>query len=93
MISLAMDIGEVEGLDVGRGKVCISLLQFAYDTILFASGDERKFSNLNLLVKCVGLLSGLKVNLGKSALVAINMVEIKVIRLACSMGVRCASFL
>ena len=48
-------------------------LQYADDTIFFFTGDENQILNLYSILRIFGLISGLKVNFGKSSVVGINM--------------------
>jgi hypothetical protein len=51
--------GQIEGL---------SILQYAYDTILFMKHDLEKSRNLKLILAAFEQLSGLKINFHKSEL-------------------------
>ena len=60
----------------------MSHLQFADDTILFASPREEEVQTLKSLLLVFGQISGLKVNLDKSNLFGINLDQNHLSRLA-----------
>ena len=60
----------------------MSHLQFADDTILFASSSEEELQTLKSLLLVFGQVSGLKVNLDKSNLFGINLDQNHLFRLA-----------
>lgn len=78
LIDRAKEVGLIEGFVVGRDRVEISHLQFADGTLFFSSGDESKFLNFQVILQTFELVSGLKVNLGKCAIVGINCEGVKV---------------
>ena len=55
---------------MGRKLFPITHLQFADDTILFTPADKRILDNYKKFLKCFALLSGLKINYHKAALIA-----------------------
>ncbi|RVW36770.1 Transposon TX1 uncharacterized 149 kDa protein [Vitis vinifera] len=72
----------LEGFRVGRNRCRVSHLQFADDTILFASPREEEVQTLKSLLLVFGQISGLKVNLDKSNLFGINLDQNHLSRLA-----------
>lgn len=68
----AMRHGIMAGLSVGSRKVCVSHLQFADDTLVFLHAKTKWLLNLRRIVDCFQLLSGLRINLAKSGLIAIG---------------------
>lgn len=71
----AKEVSLIEGFEVGRN---VSHLQFANNTLFFPSGDEQKFFNFQVILQLFELVSGLKVNIGKNALVRIHYEEDKI---------------
>jgi len=88
LISRARDLGLVEGFSVGKEKTHITHLQFVVDTLLFSSNDKDKFLNLITILKIFQICSGLKVNLGKSDLVGVNLGQEEGTELANLVGCR-----
>ncbi|RVW78844.1 hypothetical protein CK203_043107, partial [Vitis vinifera] len=73
MLLKAEERNLLEGFRVGRNRCKVTHLQFADDTILFASPREEEFQTLKSLLLVFGQISGLKVNLDKSNLFGINL--------------------
>ncbi|RVW44362.1 LINE-1 retrotransposable element ORF2 protein [Vitis vinifera] len=65
MLLKAEERNLLEGFRVGRNRCRVSHLQFADDTILFASPREEEVQTLKSLLLVFGQISGLKVNLDK----------------------------
>ncbi|RVW52726.1 LINE-1 retrotransposable element ORF2 protein [Vitis vinifera] len=73
MLLKAEERNLLEGFRVGRNRCRVTHLQFADDTILFASPREDELQTLKCLLLVFGQISGLKVNLDKSNLFGINL--------------------
>ena len=56
------------------GRVCVSHLLFADDTILFCNADEEQILHVWMLLLCFQAVTGLKVNALKSEMVPIGEV-------------------
>ncbi|RVW59655.1 putative ribonuclease H protein [Vitis vinifera] len=82
MLLKAEERSLLEGFRVGRNRCRVSHLQFADDTILFASSSEEELQTLKSLLLVFGQVSGLKVNLDKSNLFGINLDQNHLFRLA-----------
>ncbi|RVW96282.1 LINE-1 retrotransposable element ORF2 protein [Vitis vinifera] len=82
MLLKAEERNLLEGFRVGRNRCRVSHLQFADDTILFASPREEEVQTLKSLLLVFGQISGLKVNLDKSNLFGINLDQNHLSRLA-----------
>ncbi|WKA03651.1 hypothetical protein VitviT2T_021750 [Vitis vinifera] len=82
MLLKAEERSLLEGFRVGRNRCRVSHLQFADDTILFASSSEEELQTLKSLLLLFGQVSGLKVNLDKSNLFGINLDQNHLFRLA-----------
>ncbi|KAL6327488.1 hypothetical protein AAG906_021561 [Vitis piasezkii] len=65
----------LEGFRVGRNRTRVSHLQFADDTIFFSNSYVEDLQTLKSLLLVFGQISGLKVNLDKSNLLASTLIE------------------
>lgn len=97
MVEKAIEGLMLKGFEVGTEKVCILHNQFAVDTLFFMDGKEDYFFNtIRILMECSWLV-GLKVNMGKSLLLGINMdleaMEDLASSIRCSTGVWPMSYL
>jgi hypothetical protein len=68
MIERAKSDGQFEGVIPHLVDGGLSILQYAYDTILFMEHDLEKAKNLKLILSAFEHLSGLKINFHKSEL-------------------------
>ena len=75
LMSKAVNEGLIEGIIVGRQGVSLSHLQFADDTILFVPAKANVLVNVRRILDCFGLMSGLRINFDKSALIPMNCNE------------------
>ncbi|XP_071713248.1 uncharacterized protein [Rutidosis leptorrhynchoides] len=79
-----------KGVEIGKDKVSISHLQYADDTIFIGEWSKRNVYNLQKLLKCFELASGLKVNFQKSFLygVGVGIDELNHVakRIGCQVG-------
>lgn len=64
--------GLVEGVKTWNNLRSISHLQFADDTIVFLKPSLENIINLNRILQCFQIVSGLKINFGKSSLYGWN---------------------
>lgn len=69
------ELGYLEGITVGKGHIPITHLQFADDTIIFTPANIEILSNYKKFLQCFAILSGLRNNYDKSALIPINYDE------------------
>ncbi|GKV08436.1 hypothetical protein SLEP1_g20063 [Rubroshorea leprosula] len=69
----AEEIGMLKGIQVGKGELRISHLQFADDTILTCEATEESAWAMKSVMRCFELISGLKVNFDKSWLCGMNI--------------------
>ena len=81
MIAKAVEKGMIQGLEIGKNKVCLMHLQFADDTILFYPARAHFMRNYKRILDYFGLMSGLSINYVKYAIIPINCMEEKVMRL------------
>ncbi|GKV09634.1 hypothetical protein SLEP1_g21105 [Rubroshorea leprosula] len=69
----AEEIGLLKGIQVGRGNLRLTHLQFADDTILFSEASEANAWAMKCVMKSFEMISGLKVNYDKSWLCGLNV--------------------
>jgi hypothetical protein len=77
MINAIMSRGLISGFSVGsrdQTRVVVSHLLFADDTLVFCGADESQIRNIGALLVCFEAVSGLKINLPKSALIPVGSV-------------------
>lgn len=68
LMEKAKEAGLIEGIKLRNHMESISHLQFADDTIIFLNPELSHILNLKRLIQCFQLVSGLKINFGKSSL-------------------------
>jgi hypothetical protein len=79
MIGAITSRGLISGFSVGstdQNRVVVSHLLFADDTLVFCGADVRQIRHIGALLVCFEAVSGLKVNLPKSALVPVGPVDV-----------------
>lgn len=76
----------VISIKVGKGKMMVSHLQFADDTLFSSSEKVQMIDNLLKVVEVFSLISAPKLNKAKSFVVGINSAEEKVNALANQFG-------
>jgi hypothetical protein len=77
MIGAIISRGLITGFSVGTSeqtRVVVSHLLFADDTLVFCGADERQINHIGALLVCFEAVSGLKINLPKSALIPVGSV-------------------
>lgn len=74
MLERAVAVGMFEGFSTRNGGLMVSHLQFADDTIIFCDNSQRQIRLLRCVLHCFKVVSGLKLNLGKSNLFSIGEV-------------------
>ena len=62
-------------IKIGKDNVDLSHLQFADDIILFCPSDSKVLINYRRILDCFSVMSGLKINFQKSALIPLNCDE------------------
>lgn len=62
----------LQGFQIRLGEVSVSHLQFANDTLIMCTNSQRKNKHLRCILRCFEAVTGLKVNFGRSALIAIG---------------------
>lgn len=82
----------VEGFVVGDDRIMVSHLQFVDETILILQEDRANIRKVDRCIKVFETISDLKVNMGKSCLVGINLSDEAVLSLAAEMGCEVGSW-
>ena len=57
--------GLIEGVNVGRNEIIVSMLQYADDTMFICKASLKNVLTIKSLLRCFEFASGLKVNLHK----------------------------
>ncbi|KAK1290670.1 hypothetical protein QJS10_CPB18g00804 [Acorus calamus] len=78
--------GWIKGLACSRGATVLNISQYADDTVMFSVSNYPAIEGLRFIIGCFGLLSGLRINFDKSALVPINISSGEAERLAGALG-------
>jgi hypothetical protein len=78
MVNASIDQGLLSGFSVGTrafSELVVSHSLFADDTLIFCEASSEQVLYVRLILLCFEAVSGLRVNLGKSVIVAIGEVE------------------
>ena len=75
LVSWAVELGLICSVQIGRAKVDLSHIQFAYDTLLFCPSDVECIKNYKWLLQCFEVMFGLYINFDKLALIPLNHEE------------------
>ena len=75
LLEKAKEGGFVKSLKVGKNMIELSHLQFTDDTILFCPAKEEVIINFKRILNYFGIMSGLKDNFKKSALIPFKRYE------------------
>jgi hypothetical protein len=78
MVSATVEQGILYGFSVGTralSELVVSYSLFADDTLIFCEASSKQILYVRLILFCFEAVSGLRVNLGKSVIVAIGEVE------------------
>lgn len=62
----------IRGIHVGSRGVMVSHLQFADDTLIFCPTKRKILTNIRRVLVCFQVLSGLRINFSKSAIIALG---------------------
>jgi hypothetical protein len=93
MLTAALDQGNLTGFSVGARDseaLVVNHLLFADDTLIFCGAQEEQIRHLRCIFLCFEAAFGLRINIGKSEIVHISVVE-DVEGLANLLGCRVAS--
>ncbi|GKV29684.1 hypothetical protein SLEP1_g38589 [Rubroshorea leprosula] len=73
LMSSAVDKERYKGVGIGNGDAMVTHLQFADDTIFFGDATEDNIRVIKCIVRTFELVSGLKINFGKSQLIGVGV--------------------
>ncbi|GKV28743.1 hypothetical protein SLEP1_g37755 [Rubroshorea leprosula] len=73
LVSSAVEKQLYKGVTVGKEGVSVSHLQFADDTIFFGEASDDNIGAIKSIMRTFELVSGLKINFGKSQLMGIGV--------------------
>ncbi|GKV06521.1 hypothetical protein SLEP1_g18404 [Rubroshorea leprosula] len=73
IIKSVISHGLFEGITVGQSGLKVTHLQFADDTIVFGKASEENIWAVKCIMRIFEIVSGLKINFGKSLLMGINV--------------------
>lgn len=76
----------VNGFPLGNDRTNVSHLQYADDTLILMDGDPKYVRILKLLIQCVELVSGLKINWLKSHISGISLSNSVCLQMTTSLG-------
>ncbi|GKV30536.1 hypothetical protein SLEP1_g39339 [Rubroshorea leprosula] len=91
IISSAVEKALFEGVQIGRGDLRISHLQFADDTLLMGKATEENIWTTKCIMQAFELVSGLKINYGKSSLIGINVNDVWEKEMTCLLNCKSGS--
>ncbi|GKV37063.1 hypothetical protein SLEP1_g45131 [Rubroshorea leprosula] len=74
-VSNGLRQGLLKGVEIGRGGMVLSLLQFADDTLFMGKANVDNLWVVKAILNWCQLISGLKINFGKSYLYGFNLSE------------------
>ncbi|GKV47213.1 hypothetical protein SLEP1_g54131 [Rubroshorea leprosula] len=75
IISSAVSLGLFNGIEIGHRGMNVTHLQFADDSIVFGEASDENIWAVKSVMRIFEMVSGLKVNFGKSVLMGINVSE------------------
>jgi hypothetical protein len=78
MLGAITSRGWISGFSVGScdlSRIVVSHLLFADDTLVFCGADASQIRHIGALLVCFEAVSGLKINLPKSALIPVGLVD------------------
>lgn len=73
LVLKAKEVSIVKGFEVSNGGPVLTHLQFADDTIFFCDHCKEEVLGYRAILRCFKLVSGLRINLGKSTLIGVGL--------------------
>ncbi|GLT56373.1 hypothetical protein SLA2020_294170 [Shorea laevis] len=67
--------GLLQGIEIGRRGLTISLLQFADDTVILGRADKENVLMVKAILRWFEIMSGLRINYSKSSIYGFNVTE------------------
>ncbi|GKV29432.1 hypothetical protein SLEP1_g38359 [Rubroshorea leprosula] len=75
LVQRAVKEGMLNGIEIGKKGLSVSLLQFADDTIIMGRADAENIRTVEDILKWFVLMSGLRINFSKSSIFGYNVSE------------------
>ncbi|GLU06807.1 hypothetical protein SLE2022_238000 [Rubroshorea leprosula] len=75
LIKRAVTEGMLQGIEIGKQGMSVSLLQFADDTIIMGRADAENIRMVKDVLRWFELMSGLRINFNKSSVFGYNVSE------------------
>ncbi|GKU94470.1 hypothetical protein SLEP1_g7966 [Rubroshorea leprosula] len=75
LMQSAIEKNIFRGVRIGNGNLSVSHLQFANDTLFFGEASEENIQAIKSIMKTFELVSGLKINFGKSQIMGVGTEE------------------
>lgn len=76
MLRKAEDLRLIEGVYIGKDRVCLKPLQFADDTLIFVPKNSSVVRNYFRILDIFALFSGLRLNYSKSNIISWGLAEL-----------------
>ncbi|KAJ0552768.1 putative RNA-directed DNA polymerase [Helianthus annuus] len=92
MMRKAAELGLYRGIYNNNNGLLLSHLLYADDAVFLEEWSDRNILNLNRILRCFHLASGLKVNLSKCSLFGVGVEDSEVARLASILNCKQGSF-
>ncbi|GJX11596.1 putative RNA-directed DNA polymerase, eukaryota, reverse transcriptase zinc-binding domain protein [Tanacetum coccineum] len=86
LVSKAVATGLFKGASIGRGNINVSHLLYADDAIFVGEWSHSNAYNLLCLLRCFYTVSGLKINVHKSKILGVNVLDEEVSSMALVLG-------
>ncbi|GJZ78702.1 RNA-directed DNA polymerase, eukaryota [Tanacetum coccineum] len=86
LVSKAVTTGLYKGASIGRGNINVSHLLYTDDAIFVGELSHSNAYNLVCLLQCFYMVSGLKINVHKSKILGVNVLDEEVSSMALVLG-------
>ncbi|GKU87734.1 hypothetical protein SLEP1_g2081 [Rubroshorea leprosula] len=97
LVKKAESEGLLQGIEIGKRGLRVSLLQFADDTVILGRADSENILMVKAILRWFEIMSGLRINYSKSSIYGLNVKESwvrgAVGTLRCGIGVKPFSYL
>lgn len=86
LVEKARDLGIVRGFRAAPNGPIITHVQFLDDKLFFCEPTRKEIWGYKVILRCFELVSGPRINLGKSTIIGIDMVDERLKELADGLG-------